>query len=160
MGRNMQNWLQVQNGTVANVVLWDGDDGWAPPGDATMIAADDAPRGVGIGWLYDGQTFTAPVAVVAEPPAEIAMHKVRKALKQLGPDGAVTAANYDRSWWKIALAAIDGLDNPIRRDSIMDELNTAPNMVLAGASTQMIKAAIGMSDAQLETVARLALTLP
>ena len=88
------------------------------------------------------------------------MHKVRKALKQLGPAGAITPETYEDSWWMLVLGVIDGLENPIQRDNILDELNTAPNMVLAGASTLMIAAAIGMSQEQLEAVARLALTLP
>ena len=93
-------------------------------------------------------------------PPEIQMHKVRKALKQLGPAGAISPETYDQSWWSLVMAVINGLENPIQRDSILDELNTAPNMVLAGASTQMIATTVGMSPEQLEAVARLALTLP
>lgn len=112
------------------------------------------------GMLWDGEALSAPVIPEAPLPHEIPMHKARKALKQLGPNGAITPQTYGESWWMRVLATISTLENPIQRDSILDELDTAPNMVLAGASTEMIRLAIGMTDEQLEDVARLALDLP
>lgn len=107
-------------------------------------------------WEY---TDVPPSEVLEFLPAEIAMHKVRKALKRLGPLGVVAPEDYETdSWWYYVMTVIATL--PARqKDEILDELNTAPNMVLAGASTLMIANAIGMSPAQLEEVGRLALTL-
>lgn len=106
------------------------------------------------------------VSVGGEPPrlpAEIAMHKARKALKQLGPDGpgeTLTATTLAESWWPMIIGAIDALESDIQRGCIYDELNNAPNLVLAGNSTMLVRWAIGMSDDQLIAVAELALTLP
>jgi hypothetical protein len=142
------------NNVVINIEVWSE----APPAmpGVTFVESDTAKSGD----LWDGSTFTTPPPAPEPLPPEIPMHKARKALKQLGPHGAVTPETYGASWWIKVTALIGGLENPIQRDSILDELNTAPNMVLAGASTQMVKAAVGMTDDDLEIVARLALTLP
>lgn len=92
-------------------------------------------------------------------PAEIPMHKARKALRMLGPDGPVVDQD-DPSWWELLQAVISGIPDKVQRGALVDELDTAPNMVLAGTNTQMIRTAIGMSQEQLEDVATLALTLP
>lgn len=46
----------IENNTVVNVVLWDGESEWSPDNGVAIPAAD----GVGIGWLYADGTFTAP----------------------------------------------------------------------------------------------------
>lgn len=124
--------------------------------------------------LPDGTIFTnlahepasrALLGWVAEPepppgiPDQIPMHKARKALRMLGPGGEVFDQE-DVSWMELVQLAIASVANKVQRGSIQDELDTAPNMVLSGATTQMIRAAIGMSHDQLEAVARLALSLP
>jgi hypothetical protein len=48
----------VRDGVVENVVEWNGDSEWTPPEGATVVAATDS---VGVGWSYDGETFSAPV---------------------------------------------------------------------------------------------------
>ena len=50
--------IVVELGVVTNIVLWDGRP-WTPPAGAILVAASEAPE-VAIGWLYDGQVFTAP----------------------------------------------------------------------------------------------------
>ena len=92
-------------------------------------------------------------------PDEIPMHRARKALRLLGPAGEVFDQD-DPSWFELVEAAIAAVPDKRLRGQLRDDLDTAPNLVLAGESTQMIKTAIGMSDEQLEAVARLALTLP
>lgn len=32
-----QNYLQIQNNVVTNIVVWDGENDWTPPSDATML---------------------------------------------------------------------------------------------------------------------------
>ena len=32
-----QNYLQIQNNVVTNVVVWDGGSDWTPPSNATML---------------------------------------------------------------------------------------------------------------------------
>ena len=40
----VQNYLQVQNGVVTNVCLWDGDTNtWQPPADAIMLVQATTP---------------------------------------------------------------------------------------------------------------------
>ena len=46
----------IENNTVVNAVLWDGESEWSPDNGVAIPAAD----GVGIGWLYADGTFTAP----------------------------------------------------------------------------------------------------
>lgn len=50
----------VENGVVANIVVWDGDtETWSPPEGSIVIPI---PEGVvaGIGCRYDGSTITSP----------------------------------------------------------------------------------------------------
>jgi hypothetical protein len=51
----------VENGSVANVVLWDGAPGWLPPDGSTAVKLDDGSS-VSIGWTYDGASFAAPTS--------------------------------------------------------------------------------------------------
>lgn len=143
-----------------NLLIISDEDGCPPPFVRCPVSPEPSEgqyaKYVGGWWEYTD----VPSSEVLEPlPAEIAMHKVRKALKRLGPLGVVAPEDYETdSWWYYVMAVIATL--PARqKDEILDELNTAPNMVLAGASTLMIANAIGMSPAQLEEVGRLALTL-
>lgn len=49
----------VENGVVTNVVLWDGVAEWTPP---LGSAANLLPLGsqVGVGYTFDGTTYTEP----------------------------------------------------------------------------------------------------
>lgn len=49
----------IQGGAVVNVIIWDGVAEWVPPQGCQAVACSDT---VGIGWTYDGENFTAPVA--------------------------------------------------------------------------------------------------
>ncbi|WP_312803979.1 tail fiber assembly protein [Atlantibacter hermannii] len=53
----------VKDGIVINIVAWDGETEWQP--DDGFAAQTDGS--VGIGWLYDGETFTQPPI---EPPSQ------------------------------------------------------------------------------------------
>lgn len=108
------------------------------------------------GMLWDGEALSLPPVPEPPLPIEIPMHKARKALRIMGPLGE----DDPTKWWPQVMAAIEAIPNEISRGCIMDELDTAPNLVLAGDSTTMVRAAIGMTDEQLEMVARKALTLP
>jgi len=48
----------VEKSVVVNTIIWDGTNKWAPE-YGLAIQADDS---VSIGWFYNGNTFTAPVA--------------------------------------------------------------------------------------------------
>ncbi|HHA1902824.1 TPA: tail fiber assembly protein [Enterobacter kobei] len=52
----MADYALIKNGVVGNVVIWDGEgDIFA---DYTAVCIDGLTAG--IGWSYDGKTFTAP----------------------------------------------------------------------------------------------------
>ncbi|HCN7669397.1 TPA: tail fiber assembly protein [Escherichia coli] len=51
-----QTYAVIENGTVVNVILWDGESEWSPENGVAIPAAD----GAGIGWLYADGVFTAP----------------------------------------------------------------------------------------------------
>lgn len=73
----------IENGTVVNVVLWDGESEWSPDNGVAIPAAD----GVGIGWLYADGEFSAPPV---PPPTEEQLEAEQEAKK------AANAATKDR----------------------------------------------------------------
>jgi hypothetical protein len=89
----------------------------------------------------------APAGQPAPLPAEIPMHKAKKALVIMGREDDV-------------LEAINSIENEISRRCILHEYNSAPNLVLDGASTQLIMGLIGMDEAEKTALAELALSLP
>lgn len=63
----VERWAMIQDGTVVNVCLWDGErTTWEPPAGIEMQRAPDQ---VAIGWTYAGGEWVAPV--VEEVPAEV-----------------------------------------------------------------------------------------
>lgn len=138
-----------KNGGVPQIIPFED---YLPDGTILTNLANEPGSRALLGWAEVAQTI--PVL-----PEEIPMHKARKALRMLGPEGGVLDQD-DVSWMELAEAVIEALPNKVQRGSIRDELDTAPNLVLGGNSTQMVRAAIGMSQEQLEAVAWLALSLP
>lgn len=53
----MSNYAVVENGSVINVVVWDGQSEWTPAAGVAISANEN----VGIGWSYSDGAFTAPV---------------------------------------------------------------------------------------------------
>ncbi len=50
----------VENGTVTNVIVWDGDqETWAPPEGCTVQLLAEGET-AGPGWTWDGEAFTSP----------------------------------------------------------------------------------------------------
>jgi len=85
-----QNYLQIQDDVVTDLVVWDGGSEWTPPANATMLIQITTPAivwvlnttktdyvltevmGVGqIGFIWDGTVVTTnqskPVVVSIEP---------------------------------------------------------------------------------------------
>lgn len=56
----MKRYAYITNGTISNVILWDGESYYDPGTHVTLINIDDRQE-VQIGWSYDGSNFTAPV---------------------------------------------------------------------------------------------------
>ena len=60
----MNTYLLIENGTVINAVMWDGDpEKWSPPAGQTAIIQPSGSL-AGIGWTYDGAKFTAPTQTI------------------------------------------------------------------------------------------------
>jgi hypothetical protein len=57
---------QIQDGTVINVIVWDGETPYDPGEGITLVKCPDT---VGGGFTYDGKKFTAPEPVEPEPSA-------------------------------------------------------------------------------------------
>ena len=56
----MKKFAIVKNGSVINIILWDGIDiSFAEDIDGELIAIPEDIQ-VGIGWSYDGEKFTSP----------------------------------------------------------------------------------------------------
>jgi hypothetical protein len=141
--------------------LWQKNGG--PP--VVLPFADFMPDGTYLTDLINQPESRARLGWVMAPPPtdelplEIPMHKARKAMRMLGPAGRVFD-QIDTSWMELVEQVRTNIPDKVLRGQLLDDLDTAPNMVLAGDNTMMIRNAIGMSQEQMETVARLALTLP
>ena len=84
-----QNYLMIQENTITNVCLWNGDvNTWQPPANATMLIAETTPTkvwglnqdktdyvlvdsigGAGIGFTYDGVSCITNEPKPKIPPA-------------------------------------------------------------------------------------------
>jgi hypothetical protein len=76
IGMAEQRYAVVEDGVVANVVVWDADDqpGWAPQ----IGAAVPCPPEVGCGWTSDGSNFHPPAPSADEPAAAGADIRVQR----------------------------------------------------------------------------------
>ncbi len=62
-----RTWLMIRDDAVSNICRWDGDpETWQPPSGVEMIAIEDVPDGVGIGWLRVDGEWTSSNAAPAE----------------------------------------------------------------------------------------------
>jgi hypothetical protein len=58
----MPTYALIQNGVVINIIAWDGDTAtWEPPA-GIAVAAVPEDSSAGIGWTYNGTTFSAPAS--------------------------------------------------------------------------------------------------
>jgi hypothetical protein len=55
---DIKRWAHIENETVTNVSLWDGETPWNP-GCEVVELPDDSP--VGPGWTRQGNEFISPV---------------------------------------------------------------------------------------------------
>lgn len=55
------NYAIVENGTVVDTIVWDGQTPWVSPNGVSVVEIPDGAY-VGIGSAYDGKTFGAPPA--------------------------------------------------------------------------------------------------
>lgn len=63
----------ISGTTVVNIVLWDGGSGWSPPAGDTAVSIEGLSPMPGIGWSYNGSTFSPPAPPSTAPtPAQVA----------------------------------------------------------------------------------------
>ena len=75
----------IENGVVVNVIVADADF-------AATIGAVELPEYAGIGWSYDGTTWTAPTPPAPPVPQMVSMRQARLALLNAGKLSDVDAA--------------------------------------------------------------------
>lgn len=117
----MARYAIIESGTVANIALADADfasaKGW--------IAAPDE---VGLGWAWNGSSFTAPPPNPAPIPASISD---RQFFQQLAVEGKITEAE--------AIAAVATGTIPAAMDALIQQLPAedqfAARMLLSGATS-------------------------
>lgn len=55
----MQTYAIIENGSVTNVAIWDGETDWTPDGE--LIDLSELPQGAGIGWQLIDNEWVAPI---------------------------------------------------------------------------------------------------
>lgn len=121
----------IENGVVANAIVADAEF-------AASIGAVELPEHAGIGWTYDGTTWTAPVPAPAPVPAVASMRQARLALLQAGKLQDVDAA-------------IAALPSPAK-EAAQVEWEYATEVSRDSALMQQLAAAIGLDDAALDAL--------
>ena len=57
--------INKETNIVDNIIVWDGTNCWIPPDTHTAVNIENTL--VGQGFIYDNETFTAPVVTSTEP---------------------------------------------------------------------------------------------
>lgn len=65
-GSNEMTYAIVRDGIIVNIIAWDGAAPYVTPEGCELHAVEGA---AGVGWLYDGVTFTNPTPPPPEPVA-------------------------------------------------------------------------------------------
>jgi hypothetical protein len=60
----MADYAVIENGVLANVVVWDGASAYSPPDGATLEPMSALPSGASIGWTLSGGVWSAPSPAV------------------------------------------------------------------------------------------------
>jgi hypothetical protein len=67
----VENWAMILDNLVTNTVMWDGDtDTWQPPPEYLMEVIPEGSL-VGVGWGWDGTTFTEPYNPNLDQPGSV-----------------------------------------------------------------------------------------
>lgn len=128
----------IENGVVANVIVADAD--FAESTGAVLLAG-----GAAIGWRYDGGEFMPPLPVVLVAPSAVTMRQARLALLNAGH-----LADVD--------AAISSLPSPDRERARI-EWDYARDVVRDSPLIRLLGPALGLDDAELDTLFTEAVTL-
>ena len=128
----------LSGNTVSNVIVADAEF-------AASIGAVECPDEAGIGWSYDGKTWSAPVPAPGPVPTVVSMRQARLALLQAGKLADVTAA-------------INALPSP-QKEAAQIEWEYATEVQRDSALVKQLAPALGMDGAALNALFRTAATL-
>lgn len=138
----------AESGLVENAI--EAAEGFVMPGK-TLVASEEA----GPGWTWDGETFAPPEPSPPVPPAEVAMHKVKKAAL-LTP-----WAGHDNLKEAIEAAFEELPTEPKPYNELARiEWDSALNLVRDGVTTAQVCFILGMTEGQRDELLLFADSLP
>lgn len=124
----------IDGGIVANTIEVDSLD--VMPGLVAAVA------GEGIGWSYDGQTFTPPPAPPSQPP------QVPPAVSKAQGKTALINAGL----WPAALAAVAAIEDATQRHLAEVALHDTTTWERTSPTLNALAYGLGMDDAQLDAL--------
>jgi hypothetical protein len=133
----MARFAIIDAGRVTNIIESDAEF-------AASIGAIDATGAI-IGWLWDGETFTAPTPPPAIVPQSVTMRQARLALLQAGLLSNVTSA-------------INALPSP-QKEAASIEWEYSQTVERNRGFVLLLGAALGLTETQLDDLFILASTL-
>lgn len=124
----------IDGGIVANTIEVDSLD--VMPGLVAAVA------GEGIGWSYDGQTFTPPPAPPSQPP------QVPPAVSKAQGKTALINAGL----WPAVLAAVAAVEDATQRQLAEVALHDTTTWERTSPTLNALAYGLGMDDAQLDAL--------
>lgn len=128
------NYALVNNGTVVNVVAWDGMSAYTPPsGDTAVPLTGNA----GIGWTYANGAFSAPAAPTLTPDQQYAQVLASGVVVVCAPGSTVcTSAIAGTYTIPAATGAQSNIAAQANLNAIQTGINT-PNVGLPGGGSSV-----------------------
>lgn len=124
----MKTIAMIQEGVVVNLALWDGVSNWNPPG-YTLV--DVTGQFVDLGYLYDGQNFSAPPTT---PPS---LADQASAYMSFGQDLFQQVAK--QVWATNEQAAIQGSPLSVQQiETLLSESDTLQKALESGSLTTSV----------------------
>lgn len=128
------NYALVNNGTVVNVIEWDGVSPYSPPSGSTVVPVSG---NVGIGWSYTNGTFTAPAAPTPTPDQQYAQVLASGVVVACAPGSTVCASAMAGTYTiPAATGAQENIAAQANLNAIQTGINT-PNVGLPGGGSSV-----------------------
>lgn len=88
----MKNYAVIQNNTVTNVIVWDGEGEFTLAPGMTLTVIENLPSGVWMGWSLNNGTWSPPVPPKPTVPVQITSTQARRVINAAGLRPSVEAA--------------------------------------------------------------------
>lgn len=121
----------VENGFIVNSIIVESLD--------FMSGLVESVGGEGIGWTYDGQTFTAPPSPLPSIPASVSRAQGKVALINAG-------------LWPSVLAYVNAIADPTDKALAEVAINDTSTWDRASPTLNAMAYGLGMNDAQLDAL--------